>query len=945
MPFREWVSKKRFRIIAAAMTAVLVPLAGMTFVSIFTAREALRKEVLQEARANSRSAAILAGQHLSQKLAVLSIFARRLLLREAVEKGDWPGVQRHLRDLSWAVPDFERAFATDAAGTLFVDHPTIDPAVIGKNFAHREWYKGARQTRQPYLSGVFERSARPVRNVYNFSAPLIADSGEIVGYVVVQDTGEHLQRELGSLGVVEGGGIALVDHNGNTVFEVGEKIHSEEADAGNSHGLAATALKGEESVETSAHSGRGDYVVVFSPVRSVRWAVVIHYPMEQISAPIWSMVYQMLLGGLALLVVAGYITFRWSHAYARNAALLDEAARLNAELDDQRSRYWAILDSSADGLSLADSSRTIMHVNSAMGRIIGLDSAENLIGRPVSVFREMLLSLLAEPETYVSNMAKLWEAPEAVGEFEVEFKDGRVFRVQSAPAMSVYGETIGRTLVFHDVTRDREVDRLKSEFVATVSHELRTPLASLLGFSELMLRRDLPDEKKKQFLEIIHSESSRLNALINDFLDIQRIESGRVVYDMRPHSLGELLREATDVFSGDPRHPLTLDVPEGLPPVRADHDRIRQVLANLLSNAVKFSPDGGEVIVSVRQPDEATVEVSVSDRGLGIPGDALPKLFTKFFRVDSGDRRQIGGTGLGLALCKEIVEAHGGKIRAENRQEGGSTFSFTLALAEAVPPVPPPAGEEAPTAAILIVEDDAAFASLVREHLEEEGFSVRVERTAEEGLTAVRQARPLAVLLDIHLAGRMDGWDFLVAVKEKRETADIPIIITTVTEKRAKGLALGASEYLVKPFEMDLLVDTVRRFVPPGGCAGILVADDDAAFRTNVAETLREAFSCPVEEAADGDEALAKIREQPPDLVILDLVMPRVDGFAVLDAIRSHKAILGLPVLVMTGKTLTPGEKEHLTRGMARVLTKEEYSRERIVALVRELTAKRAERA
>lgn len=939
------MAKRRSRIIATAMTAVLLPLAGTMLMTIFTAREALRKEVLQEARANGRSAAILAGQHLSQKLAVLSVLTTRLLLREAVDKKDWTSVQRHLRDLAWAVPDFERAFATDAAGTLFADHPTIDPEVVGKNFAHREWYKGARETRRPYLSGVFERAARPVRKVYNFSAPLMtANSGEIVGYVVVQDTGEHLQRELESLGAVEGGGIALVDHNGNTVFEVGEKIYSEEADAGNAHSLAAAVLKGEENVEISAHSGRGDYVVVFSPVRSARWAVIIHYPMEEISAPVWAMVFQMGAGGFVLLLVAGYITFRWSDAYARNTALLDEAARLNAELDDQRSRYWAILDSSGDGLSLADSSRTIMHVNGTLGRFVGLDSPEALIGRPIGEFRDRLLPLLKQPETYVSNMARLWEAPESAGEFEVELNDGRVFRVQSAPARSVYGETIGRTLVFHDVTRDREVDRLKSDFVATVSHELRTPLASLLGFSELMLRRDLLEEKRKQFLEIIHCESSRLNALINDFLDIQRIESGRVVYDIRPHSLGEILREAADVFSGDPRHPLTLDVPEGLPPVRADHDRVRQVLANLLSNAVKFSPDGGELIVSVRQPDEATVEVSVSDRGLGIPEEALSKLFTKFFRVDTGDRRQIGGTGLGLALCKEIVEAHGGKIKVESRVGVGSTFSFTLTLAEAVPPIPPPAGEEAPTANILVVEDDAAFASLVREHLEEEGFSVRVERTAEEGLKAVREARPIAVLLDIHLAGKMDGWDLLVALKEKRETADIPIIVTTVTEKRAKGLALGASEYLVKPFEMDVLVETVRRFVRPSGCAGILVADDDAALRTNVAETLREAFSCPVIEAEDGDEALAKIREQPPDLVVLDLVMPRVDGFAVLDAIRSHKTILDLPVLVVTGKILTPGEKEHLTRGMARVLTKEQYSRERLLALVRELTARRVER-
>jgi CheY-like chemotaxis protein len=316
----------------------------------------------------------------------------------------------------------------------------------------------------------------------------------------------------------------------------------------------------------------------------------------------------------------------------------------------------------------------------------------------------------------------------------------------------------------------------------------------------------------------------------------------------------------------------------------------------------------------------------------------MPKLFGKFYRVDSTDRREIGGTGLGLALSKDIVESHGGKISVESIVGQGSTFRFTLPLAEAAPS---PAAALAPFDA-LVVEDDTAFATLVREHLGEVGLSVRIEPTAEGALEALRAALPRVILLDIHLAGKMDGWDLLVALKGDPRLAPIPVIVTTITEKQSRGLALGASDYLVKPFPMENLIATVRRHLPRTQGGTVLVVDDDAAFRTALAEALRADLGCRVIEAGGGSEALAKIQDHAPDLVILDLLMPGMDGFEVLNRLRLDKRTARLPVLVVTGKNLTDSDKERLRHGMARVLTKAEYRRERLLALVQELLGRKA---
>jgi PAS domain S-box-containing protein len=261
-------------------------------------------------------------------------------------------------------------------------------------------------------------------------------------------------------------------------------------------------------------------------------------------------------------------------------------------------------------------------------------------------------------------------------------KNGEPFwsRVSIDPVRDAQGRVTHFIGLQTDITERKKMERLKDELVSTVSHELRTPLTSLLGFAELMLKREFPAEKQREFLRVIHRESMRLTTLINDFLDLQRIDAGRQTYNFSPSSLGALLAETASVFTMDGgNHTLQLTVPTGLPPVRLDPARIQQVVTNLLSNAIKFSPEGGTVTIGAAAEDDK-VKVWVTDQGIGIPPEAMPNLFTKFFRVDNDETRKIGGTGLGLALIKEIVEAHGGHIWVESELGKGSTFSFTLPI-------------------------------------------------------------------------------------------------------------------------------------------------------------------------------------------------------------------------------------------------------------------------
>ncbi len=327
--------------------------------------------------------------------------------------------------------------------------------------------------------------------------------------------------------------------------------------------------------------------------------------------------------------------------------------------------------------------------------------------------------------------------------------------------------------MLHDITAANELDRAKDELIAMVSHELRTPLASLVGFSELLLSREVSDAQRKKYLETMLKEGQRLTELINDFLDLQRMEGGYKRLDLGPADLRTLITRAVTTAGDNPQTPIEVVLPEDLPLVIADANAVHQVLINLLSNARKYSPGGGPIRVDAAAIDDV-VEVSIHDHGLGIPGEAVPKLFNKFYRVGNVDRRGISGTGLGLAICRGIIEAHGGRVAAESAGPGrGSRFYFTLRVADRTVT----AGD------VLLVEDDTGFARLLEAELSLRGLSSVWAADAETADQLIDQTGARAVVLDLMLPGG-NGEDFLARLRTWHNSS-VPVVVVTIKELEA----------------------------------------------------------------------------------------------------------------------------------------------------------------
>jgi signal transduction histidine kinase/CheY-like chemotaxis protein len=314
-----------------------------------------------------------------------------------------------------------------------------------------------------------------------------------------------------------------------------------------------------------------------------------------------------------------------------------------------------------------------------------------------------------------------------------------------------------------------ELGRAKDEMVSTVSHEMRTPLASIVGFTELLVTREVTPEHRQEYLAIMLQEGRRLTALINDFLDIRRLEEGgHQVLRLAPADITALINRAIVLLNNSASSPVQTSFQENLPLVRVDSDSVFRVVANLLSNARKYSPDGGSIVVAARAVDDS-VEVTVRDHGLGIPPESLSQMFAKFYRVETPDRRTIRGTGLGLAISKNIVEAHGGKITVRSQGLGqGATFSFTV----------PAVKEPAKAGDILLVEDDSGFAHLLEAELSARGLSSIWAADAETAERLVATITPRAVVLDLVLPG-LSGEDFLMRLRRSRG-ADLPVVVVTV---------------------------------------------------------------------------------------------------------------------------------------------------------------------
>ena len=470
----------------------------------------------------------------------------------------------------------------------------------------------------------------------------------------------------------------------------------------------------------------------------------------------------------------------------------------------------------------------------------------------------------------------------------------------------------------------------KSDFLASMSHELRTPLSAIIGFSALMRDEPMTGDKRAvpdEWIEHVHRSGDHLLALINDVLDLTKIEAGRIDLARDPFDLGTALAESVEglrPLAARKSIEMVLDAQHGI--ISADRGRVRQIVYNLLSNAIKFTPDGGRVSVeALWSGNDATI--AVSDSGVGIDAGDLERIFEEFSQVGDMKAREAG-TGLGLALSRRLVEAHGGRISVTSTPGAGSRFEAVFPDSRATDPevVAPsvPAEPHVAGATVLVIEDDPGAVRLLRTYLETDGYRVVVATDGEAGIAAARAHSPGAIILDVLLPG-FDGWEVLRRLKADPKLRDIPVMVATVVDERNVAMSLGAVDYFLKPVRPDALLARLATYTFTTKVkqrnVRVLVIDDEQSARDLVAGSLRpEGFE--VITAASGDEGLALAVAQPPDLVICDLVMPDMDGFEVVSRLSASEMPKDVPILILTGQTLTDADRDRLNGKVMEVMQK-----------------------
>jgi PAS domain S-box-containing protein len=611
-----------------------------------------------------------------------------------------------------------------------------------------------------------------------------------------------------------------------------------------------------------------------------------------------------------------------------------ETTDANMRLQDAFKYLSAVIENMADALLVIADGR-IMQINRMFAEMFTL-SEEKIIGRPCAeVFGPDMLEFLAASGK--GGMATASKGG-AVVRAEVKLSRGRVGRASATSIIQTQGRSsdtasdavsCGQSgslvVIITDVTREKEIDRMKTDFISTVSHELRTPLTSVLGFAEIIKDRledyifpklDITEKKTAKSVELIRgnigiiiAEGTRLTSLINDVLDIAKMEAGKIDWKRNPVDIKELVAKAiaaTSSLISQKGLRMIAEVDEGLSVITGDGDRLLQVMINLISNACKFTESGS--ITCRAHTAEGGVVVSVSDTGMGIKKEYLKLVFEKFKQVGDTLTDKPKGTGLGLPISKQIVEHHGGRIWVESSPGEGSTFSFTLPAGASKPApdrttvetvdwgdmfrqISDQVSSEAPGVSgapgyILVVDDDENIRELLKQELENKGYGVVTAKDGVEALGIIENNRPGLIILDVKMPG-ISGFDVAAAIKGNPAMMDIPIIILSITEDRERGNRIGVDKYFTKPIDMDALLSDIRALMAKGGTRKkILVIDEDESVVESVTSVL---ISRGYEAAGSSDVSLCVelAKKLRPDMVIVDASFSDKNG--IVQALRFEK--------------------------------------------------------
>lgn len=866
------------------------------------------------------------GTQLAQDTDLLGSFATRPAVTDAFRRANAAAIGNELDEAPSLHPKFQRLAALSSDGKLLACYPTACESGSDA-IAASSWYEHLAKNWQPYISAAAQKSpADPW--MFAIAVPVSDSNGKRIGILAGYEALDSLTNQIRL--VQSTTRLSLIDQTGDVFAKTGSKVTRAENLSGRRPGA---------NLDSAPHETEHRFVTGSARISPSGWTVVVQVPVSAVRSDAWQ--YERGLSYLALLVVAlaliggGFIASVYKQ--------LREAERLMDVIIDQA--YDAFVATTDEGV--------ITRWNQQAESIFGWRSAE-ACGRTIYEL------ILPEPlrERYRSEMERFRSTGESEFfrqrlEFFLLHRDSSQFPVEVSISPIHQGRHCLCAIFLRDITHQKEVqarmeehnreldvrnreienaNRMKTRFLAAMSHELRTPLNAILGFAGL-LRDDLAlSAKQQRWLGHIENGGRHLLQLINDLLDISKIEAGKldlIRAPLQPEAvIPQIMAELQPLLTSKDIH-LTTSVEPGIV-LCADRIRFKQILYNLLSNAVKFTPAGGEVSVDLRRMGN-TALVQVQDSGIGIPREQQESIFEEFKQITDSESEVRNGTGLGLAITRKLVEQHGGHVHVDSEVGRGSRFSFTIPLAEPSPLTTAESGDTADgdstrsqSALILVIDDDGHAAELLAHIIESAGYRVETAGSEEEALEKATRLDIAAITLDILLPGG-NGFSILNRLKLSPKTASIPVIIVSVVDQKQVGFALGAAEYFLKPVTRSALAEALRKHIgtPLVSRPRVLAVDDDPA-TLELIQTVLQSHSCEVLTATSGGTALEILCEQRVDAIILDLLMPGMNGLEVADRIRESEGLRNIPLFVLTGQDLTVAQREAVAGYAQRILHKTE---------------------